>query len=79
MLAPVTPKTAINQLKRYLILETLPLNSILYSQGGSKNPNTPPHRDPAMLRKSIKFGITKATPVTVKMIKVLTTTDFNFK
>jgi hypothetical protein len=74
--APVTPKIAMNQLKMYLGFEMEPLNSMLYNQGGRRKPSIPPQRDPAILRKSMKLGITKATPVTTNIINVLTKTDF---
>jgi hypothetical protein len=61
--APQNPKAAIIQFRATTCVFTSPLNSIKYKNGGSINAMAAEPIDPAILRKSVKFGISSEIPV----------------
>ena len=75
--APQIPKTIINQLITITGTETLPLNCLRKSNGGSTKAIIAAPIAPAMLRKSVKFGMSSEIPVTIQTIKDLTAILFS--
>ena len=60
---PTTPNTTIAQLEYFLNGVTVSLNSSLKSKGGNIKAITPAPNAPAMSKKTVKSGMTRATPV----------------
>jgi hypothetical protein len=68
----------IKKLKEITVLLSSCQNCKLYIRGGNRKTIIPAVRDPAIFKKSVKFGISSAIPVTRKIIKDLAITDLAF-
>ena len=77
-MAPANPNTTISQLKIIEIILSCPLNEIRYRIGGNTNAIAAEPIDPAMFRKSVKFGMRSEIPVISHTIKDLTKTFLTF-
>ena len=77
-IAPKNPKITINQLKAIIGIERRPLNSIINKNGGRIKAIAAEPIEPAMFKKSVKFGIKSDMPVIIQTIIDLTTTLLNF-
>ena len=66
-----------NQLNKMTNLLSYPLNSIMYRKGGRMKAIAEDPIDPAIFKKSVKFGISKDIPVIIHTIIDLAATFLN--
>jgi len=75
---PTIPKATTHRLNTHLGQLIVSLNSLLYSRGGRTKAIMPAPRLPAIFRKSVKFGMIKAIPVTRKITRARKTMTLMF-